>query len=156
MDHGRAGATLRTSSDDLRVPSRPAPGAAAAHPVVTALRGHAAGGATLTVRVEQDVTAPGTVPVRALPQAVRRRGSVSPAPSGPRCSFSSPRSASRRTWWGTTPEGAVPGPEPVAQLLGPVQGPASPVLVGNIHGQGEVLLDALSAAPNLVADRGSR
>jgi poly-gamma-glutamate synthase PgsB/CapB len=53
----------------------------------------------------------------------------------------------------TALEGAVPGPELVAQLLGPLRGPTSLVLVGNIHGQGEVLLDALSAAPHLVADR---
>ena len=53
----------------------------------------------------------------------------------------------------TSLEGAVPGPELVARLLGPLRGPASLVLVGNIHGQGEVLLDALRAAPHLVADR---
>ena len=52
-----------------------------------------------------------------------------------------------------TLEGARPGRELVDALLGPVDGTASFVLVGNIHGQGEVLLGALATAPHLVADR---
>lgn len=48
-----------------------------------------------------------------------------------------------------------PGAALLDALAAPVRGTASVVLVGNIHGQGEVLLDALKTVPHLTADRGS-